>query len=48
MTLKCINSGSKGNCYLLTSSRGDTLVLECGVTIRELKKALGVSIKNVA
>lgn len=48
MTLKCINSGSKGNCYLLTSSRGDTLVLECGVTIKELKKALGFSIKNVA
>ena len=38
MTLKCINSGSSGNCYTLTSNSGETLILDCGIPIERLKK----------
>lgn len=31
MTLKCICSGSSGNCYTLTSNSGETLILDCGI-----------------
>lgn len=30
MVLKCIASGSSGNCYLLNSET-ETLILDCGV-----------------
>lgn len=39
MELVCLGSSSKGNCYLLKASDG-VLVVECGVNIMELKKAL--------
>ena len=47
MTLKCIGSGSIGNCYLLTSNSGETLILDCGIPIKEIKKGLNWNIKNV-
>lgn len=47
MTLKCISSSSKGNCYLLTSQQGATLVLECGVPMAEIKKALNYDISGI-
>jgi|WetSurMetagenome_2_1015567.scaffolds.fasta_scaffold79852_2 ribonuclease BN (tRNA processing enzyme) len=31
MKLKCLGSGSSGNCYLLTADNGETLILEAGV-----------------
>lgn len=46
MKLKCIGSSSSGNCYLLESS-AQTLILECGVKINEIKKALGWSLSKV-
>ena len=47
MTLKCIGSGSTGNCYLLTSNGGETLILDCGIQIKEIKKGLNWNIRNV-
>lgn len=37
MKLKVLGSSSKGNCYLLESSK-DILILECGISFKEIKK----------
>lgn len=47
MKLKCIATGSTGNCYTLTSDSGETLILDCGIPIMEIKKALNWNIKDV-
>lgn len=48
MKLKCIATGSTGNCYTLTSNSGETLILDCGIPIKEIKKGLNWNIKDVA
>ena len=47
MKLTCLGSSSAGNCYLLTSGSGETLILDCGIPIKEIKKGLNWNIKNV-
>lgn len=47
MRLHCIATGSTGNCYLLTSNNGETLILDCGIPIKEIKKGLNWNIKDV-
>ena len=47
MKLKCLCSSSAGNCYLLTSNSGETLILDCGIPIKEIKKGLDWNIKDV-
>lgn len=47
MILKTVATGSSGNCYLLIADSGETLILDCGIPIREIKKALNWNIKNV-
>lgn len=47
MKLKCLGSSSAGNCYLLTSNSGETLILDCGIPIKEIKKGLDWNIRNV-
>lgn len=47
MRLKCLGSSSSGNCYLLTSDSGETLILDCGIPIKEIKKGLNWNIRNV-
>lgn len=47
MKLKCIATGSTGNCYTLTSNSGETLILDCGIPIKEIKKGLNWNIRNV-
>lgn len=39
MELKCLGSTSSGNCYLL-EAENETLIIEAGVDMREVKKAL--------
>lgn len=46
MILKCLGSGSSGNCYLL-STETETLVLDCDLPIREIKKGLDWDISKV-
>lgn len=47
MRLKCLGSSSAGNCYLLTSSSGETLILDCGIPIKEIKKGLDWNIRGI-
>lgn len=47
MKLKCIATGSTGNCYTLTSDSGETLILDCGIPIKEIKKGLNWNIRSV-
>ena len=47
MKLKVLGSSSAGNCYLLTSDRGETLILDCGIPIKAIKKGLNWNIKDV-
>lgn len=46
MNLRCLGSGSSGNCYLL-SSETETLILDCGLPIRGIKKGLDWDISKV-
>lgn len=47
MRLTVIESGSDGNCYLLTASNGQTLVIELGVKFIDVKKAMDFNISNI-
>lgn len=47
MRLHCIATGSTGNCYTLTSDSGETLILDCGIPIKEIKKGLNWNVKDV-
>lgn len=47
MRLHCIATGSTGNCYTLTSDSGETLILDCGISIKEIKKGLNWDITGV-
>lgn len=44
--LKVLGSSSKGNCYLLLLE-GETLIIEAGITYREILKGLDFNIINV-
>ena len=46
MKLKVLNSGSDGNCYILTSDSNKHLILDCGVSIKTIKKGLEFDIEN--
>ena len=48
MQLKIINSNSAGNAYILQSSTGEALLIECGVRFDAIKKALGFNLRSVA
>ena len=47
MKLKCLGSGSSGNCYLLIASNGETLIIDPGIPIKEIKKALNWNVSCV-
>lgn len=47
MTLKCIATGSNGNCYILTSDSGKHLILDAGVPISEIKQGIDFDVANV-
>ena len=47
MQLHCIATGSSGNCYTLTSYSGETLILDCGIPIKEIKKGLNWNIRGI-
>ncbi len=46
MILRILGSSSAGNCYILDNGR-EALVIECGVTFQEVKKALGYDINRI-
>jgi len=47
MKLKILGSSSSGNCYLFQASNNETLIIECGIDIKEISKALEYKISNV-
>ena len=46
MKLKVLYSGSSGKCYLLSSDT-ETLILDCGIGIMEIKKALNFDLGGI-
>lgn len=46
MMLHVLGSSSKGNCYLLESEK-ECLILECGVQLQEVRKALQFNLRKV-
>lgn len=46
MHLKCLGSGSSGNCYLLELEQ-EALVIEAGIPFMEVKKALNFNIRKI-
>lgn len=46
MELKVLGSSSKGNSYILENST-EALVIECGVPLSEVKKAVGFNIRKI-
>lgn len=47
MTLTILGSESLGNCYLLTTDTGQTLILEAGIRVDQVKHALDYDLSNV-
>lgn len=47
MKLKVLGSGSSGNCYLLTADNGETLLLDAGLPIMDIKRGLNWNVKCV-
>ena len=47
MQIDVVASGSKGNCYLI-SHNGETLILDIGVPMKEIKKALNWDLLHVS
>ena len=46
MNLKCLSSGSRGNCYLLECNN-EVLILDCGIGIKEIKIGLNFDLSKV-
>ena len=46
MTLKVINSGSSGNCYILTCNN-KKLILDVGLPIKAIKQGLGFDLGGI-
>ena len=47
MTLKCIGSGSSGNCYALIDDNNKILLLDLGLPAKEIKRAIDFRISDV-
>lgn len=47
MIIEVLNSGSKGNCYTLTSQDNKKLIIECGVGIKKIMESIDYDIQNV-
>ncbi|HCB45364.1 MAG TPA: MBL fold hydrolase, partial [Algoriphagus sp.] len=47
MKLIVLGSSSAGNCYILQDNQGNSLILEAGVRIKEIKKALDFDISGI-
>lgn len=47
MKVKILGSSSLSNCYLLQAENGETILIECGVDFKEVKKALDFNLRNV-
>ena len=46
MKLKCLGSGSSGNCYILEND-SEALIIEAGIPFMTVKKALDFNINKI-
>lgn len=46
MKLKCLGSGSSGNCYILENDK-EALVIEAGIPFKEVKRALDYNVRKI-
>lgn len=46
MVMKCLGSGSSGNCYLLENDK-ECLIIECGIPFIEIQRALKFDISKI-
>jgi len=47
MNVKCLGTGSHGNCYALTDSEGHILLLDCGINIKEIKIGIDFQVSKI-
>lgn len=47
MRLRVLSSGSQGNCYLLEADT-ETLILDCGIPIKDIKIGLDFDLRRVS
>lgn len=47
MIVKCLGTGSDGNCYSLTDNDGNILLLDCGISIKDIKIGIDFQISKV-
>lgn len=47
MQLKCLASGSKGNCYVLSDSENNMLLLDAGISIKDIKIGIDFKVSNL-
>jgi phosphoribosyl 1,2-cyclic phosphodiesterase len=48
MNIKALASGSRGNCYHVTSDGGSPILLECGVQAKRIREGIGFRLSDVA
>lgn len=47
MNVKCLGTGSKGNCYALTDKSGNILLLDCGIPLKEIKIGIDFQVSKI-
>lgn len=47
MRLRCMGSGSNGNCYALIANSGETLLLDLGISENEIKIGCDFNLKSI-
>lgn len=47
MKLKCLATGSNGNCYALIDGDGKILLLDCGLPIKEIKAGIDFRVSDI-
>lgn len=48
MLISVLHTGSLGNCYTLENSKGELLLLDAGIGIKEIKQGIDFRIGDVA
>lgn len=47
MYAKCLGTGSKGNAYALVDSEGHILLLDCGISIKDIKIGIDFQVSKI-
>lgn len=47
MRVKCLATGSSGNCHVLINKSGDILLLDCGIPIKDIKIGIDFQVSKI-